>query len=63
MLEYEGMMTATKSKTKYRDHLEAPTRVSRVSIPKSWYAAAGLLRHKGKALDRHLQRVRKEWSR
>jgi maltooligosyltrehalose synthase len=30
-------------------------------IPKSWYEAAGMLRHKKKALEAHLKKVRNEW--
>jgi len=32
-------------------------------IPQSWTKAAGLLRHKRKALERHLKQVRLEWDR
>jgi hypothetical protein len=32
-------------------------------LPESWTKAAGLLRHKRKALDRHLKRIRFEWDR
>ncbi|MBI2483947.1 hypothetical protein HYV71_02065 [Candidatus Uhrbacteria bacterium] len=33
----------------------------RRSVPKSWSAAAGLLRYKKKALERHAVKIRKEW--
>lgn len=33
----------------------------RYPLPKSLMEAAGLMRHKRKALERHLQKVRKEW--
>ncbi len=29
--------------------------------PKSWIAAAGVLRHKKKALEQHAVKIRKEW--
>jgi len=32
-------------------------------LPKSWTHAAGLLRRKKKTLERHLERVRREWDR
>jgi len=32
-------------------------------LPKSWLRAAGLLRHRRKALERHLRIVRNEWDR
>ena len=32
-------------------------------LPKSLIRAAGLLKHKRKALERHLQEVRNEWDR
>ncbi|MEK7655365.1 MAG: hypothetical protein AAB386_01640 [Patescibacteria group bacterium] len=32
------------------------------TLPKSLYEAAGLLRHRKKALEAHLKRVRNEWS-
>ena len=32
-------------------------------LPASWKKAAGLLRKKRKALERHLETVRKEWDR
>jgi hypothetical protein len=32
-------------------------------LPASWKKAAGLLRHKRKALERHLETVRNEWDR
>ena len=35
----------------------------RYPLPESWKKAAGLLRKKRKALERHLQTVRKEWGR
>jgi hypothetical protein len=34
----------------------------RRSLPKSLLQAAGLLRHKYKALKRHYRQIRKEWS-
>jgi len=30
-------------------------------LPASWYAAAGLMAHKKKALEKHAKQVRKEW--
>lgn len=30
-------------------------------LPQSWTKAAGLLRHKRKALEQHLKKVRNEW--
>lgn len=33
----------------------------RRSLPSSWTKAAGLLRHKRKALECHLKKVRSEW--
>jgi len=30
-------------------------------LPQSWVKAAGLLRHKRKALEQHLKKVRSEW--
>ena len=38
-------------------------RKTRHLIPASMKKAAGLLRHKRKALERHLAQVRKEWDR
>lgn len=35
----------------------------RYPLPKSWKKAAGLLRHKNKALEEHLRKVRDEWDR
>ena len=35
----------------------------RYSLPESWDNAAGMLRHKRVALERHLKRVRSEWNR
>lgn len=35
----------------------------RQRLPKSWIKAAGLLRHKKKALEAHLKKVRTEWDR
>lgn len=32
-------------------------------LPSSWKRAAGLLRHKKKALENHLKKVRAEWDR
>lgn len=31
-------------------------------LPQSWVNAAGMLRHHKKAMQRHLQKVRREWS-
>lgn len=31
------------------------------TLPKSLSAAAGIMKHKRKALEKHLQTVRKEW--
>lgn len=33
----------------------------RYPLPKSLIRAAGLMRHKRKALEKHLEQVRKEW--
>lgn len=33
------------------------------AIPKSWYQAAGLLRHQSKTLKAHAKKIRKEWTR
>ena len=30
-------------------------------LPKSWVRAAGMLRHKRNALEKHLRKVRLEW--
>jgi len=30
-------------------------------LPKSWFKAEGLMRHKGKDMLRHLEKVRREW--
>ena len=35
----------------------------RYTLPKSWTKAAGLMRHKRKAMERHLKTVRAEWDR
>jgi len=35
----------------------------RYPLPESWKKAAGLLRHKRKALERHLKTIRSEWDR
>lgn len=35
----------------------------RYPLPKSLIKAAGLMRHKRKALERHLRQVRAEWDR
>ena len=39
------------------------TLISRRQLPKSWMKAAGLLRHKKKLLERHVQSIRREWNR
>ncbi len=33
----------------------------RIELPQSWKKAAGLLRHKRKALEKHVKAVRLEW--
>lgn len=33
----------------------------RYPLPKSLIRAAGLMRHKRKALEKHLEQIRKEW--
>ncbi len=35
----------------------------RQPVPESMHRAAGLLRHKARALERHLRLVRSEWDR
>jgi len=35
----------------------------RYPVPKSWLRAAGILRGKRKALERHILKVSKEWGR
>ncbi|MCK4554429.1 hypothetical protein KAU19_05745 [Candidatus Parcubacteria bacterium] len=32
------------------------------SLPKSWLKAAGILRGKRKAMEKHLQKIRLEWA-
>lgn len=32
-------------------------------IPKSWFQAAGVLKHKKRQLERHIAKVRLEWGR
>lgn len=32
-------------------------------VPKSWLKAAGILKHKKRQLERHIERVRLEWDR
>ena len=54
-------MTKTRQKTSILTPEE--TAKLRYPIPKSLDRAAGLLRNKKKALERHLQKVRREWSR
>lgn len=34
----------------------------RYVLPESWIKAAGMLRHRKKGLERHLRKVRREWS-
>jgi maltooligosyltrehalose synthase len=53
------MTTATASK-KRTESVRAEG-YSLPDIPKSWYEAAGMLRHKKKALEAHLKKVRNEW--
>ena len=35
----------------------------RYPLPKSWLRAAGILRHKKGAMERHLLQIRREWNR
>lgn len=35
----------------------------RYPVPESWTRAAGLMRHKRKELEKHLEEVRNEWDR
>jgi len=38
-------------------------RIRRHPLPESLIKAAGLMRHKRKALERHLAKIRREWDR
>ncbi len=52
------MATVTKTRGRARETSAITLRPK--MLPKSLYAAAGLLRHKRKALEAHLRRVRRE---
>lgn len=60
-LRYHSLMPKTQQKAKIITPEELKS--IRYPLPESLNRAAGLLRHKKKALERHLQKVRKEWSR
>lgn len=62
--------TMTISKDEYRTLKDAERKLQRLTqgddsdikrLPESWIKAAGLLRGKRKAMDRHLKKVRSEW--